>query len=42
MLYHCCFLLLLQDMPFKKVKINQEGLKLSGAHQHVVSADDVK
>ena len=29
-------------MPLKKVKINQEGVKLSGAHQHVVGADDVK
>jgi hypothetical protein len=28
-------------MPLEKVKVNQEGLKLSGAHQHVVCADDV-
>ena len=29
-------------MPLKNVKINQEGLKLSDANQHVVGADDVK
>jgi hypothetical protein len=28
-------------MPLNKIKINQEGLKLSGAHQHVVGADDI-
>jgi hypothetical protein len=29
-------------MPLKKIKINQDGMKLSGAHQGVVGADDVK
>ena len=28
-------------MPLEKVKVNQEGMKLSGTHQHVVCADDV-
>jgi len=28
-------------MPLEKVKVNQEGLKLSDAHQNVVCADYV-
>jgi hypothetical protein len=40
MLDHHCFSSLLESMPLV-VQVNQDGLKLNGAYQLLVDADDV-